>query len=100
MSRSSPPSLDELIELLETIWVGVDPNQEAEWRMALGMMDLEVAEVAMLTLRDASKLQPSVKLFEATYRGLKAKGKPRHPKADWFDEQRRVLRRAGSHRET
>lgn len=95
MDAGRTPS--ELIDLLETIWVGIDPNQEAEWLQCLTGKDLDVAEQAILTLRDASKIQPSVKLFEATYRGLKARQPEGHSRADWFAEQRAKLRQAEYH---
>jgi hypothetical protein len=95
-------SLDGVIALLEAIWVDIDPDQEAEWRTTLAFMDLDVAEQAIIILRDASKLKPSVRLFRATYAGLKARrpeGEPRHPKAEWFDEQRAKLRLVQARRE-
>ena len=95
--------LDNLIELLEAIWVQIDPNQEAEWREALKGKDPDVAEQAIIVLRDASKIQPSVKLFDATYRGLKSRkteAEPRQTRAEWFDQQRAVLRRVASRPES
>ena len=95
MNGSSPPSLEDLIELLEAIWVQVDPDCKAEWRGALQGLDLEVAEQAIIILRDASDLKPSVKLFQATYRGLNAKNSgPRASRTAWFEEQRAKLRLA------
>lgn len=83
-------SVDGLIELLEACWVEIDPNQEADWRQALAGKSPNVAEQAILTLKDASNLRPSIRLFEATYRGL-LKNQPR---TEWFREQREVLRQA------
>jgi hypothetical protein len=94
MSNPSP-SPEEVIDLLETIWVQIDPNQEMEWRSALRDKDLDVAKQAIIVLRDASQIKPSIRLFDATYRGLltaKTRTALRHPKAEWFDEQRAKLR--------
>jgi hypothetical protein len=89
-------SPEDLIELLQEIWVQIDPDQKAEWRGALQGLDLEVAEQAIIILRDASQIKPSVKLFQATYRGLNAKQiGSRASRTAWFEEQRAKLRLAG-----
>ena len=91
------PSLtpDSIIELIADIWHPLDPNQESEWRRALSEMDLEVAQRAAVVLRDAHPTRPSLGLFSATYRGLRAKPieVPRTINAAWFDEQRAKLRK-------
>jgi hypothetical protein len=99
------PSLlpDQILELIGDIWHPLDPDQAVEWRRALSEMDLEVAERAALTLRDAHPTRPSLGLFKATYRGLGAKqpAPPTEPvkpfDLSWFDEQRAKLRQAESH---
>jgi hypothetical protein len=91
-------SPEDLIDLLQDIWVQIDPDQKAEWRGALQGLDLEVAQQAIIVLRDASTIKPSVKLFQATYRGLNAKNfGPRASRTAWFEEQRAKLRLAESH---
>ena len=93
---------DDILDLLEAIWLPLDPDQAAEWRSTLRGMDLGIAEEAVLILRDASSVKPSVRLFEATYRGLRAKRPSTgrvHPGAGWFEEQRAKLRPVESHPE-
>jgi hypothetical protein len=63
---------DEILDLIEAIWLPLDPDRAVEWREAMTGMDLGIAQEAILVLRDASSVKPSVKLFEATYRGLHA----------------------------
>lgn len=92
-------SPEDILDLLEAIWVQIDPDCKAEWRGALHGLDLEIAEQAIITLRDASEIKPSVRLFQATYSGLNAKNSgPRASRTAWFEEQRAKLRLAESHR--
>jgi hypothetical protein len=93
---------EDILSLVEDIWLPLDPDMAVEWRRELSEMDLEVAERAVLVLRDAHPNRPSLALFTATYRGLKAKPVevPRTINAAWFDEQRAKLRPVGFHPET
>lgn len=84
---------DEVIDLIETIWLPLDPHRTAEWHSALRGKDLVLAETAIITLRDATNAAPSTRKFEATYRGL-LKEKPKDPSVspEWFKAQREKLR--------
>ena len=88
-------TVEDLIDLLEAIWVQINPDHKAEWREALQGLDLEIAEQAIIIHQNASQYMPSVRLFLATYRGLNAKSSgPRASRSAWFEEQRAKLRLA------
>ena len=100
---SGPLTPDDILDLIEAIWLPLDPDQSVEWKQSMRDMDLDLAQEAIIILKDASSVKPSVRLFEATYRGLRA-SRPRrervHPGAAWFAEQRAKLRLEESHPES
>ncbi len=98
------PSLspDSILELIEDIWLPLNPDLRVDWRVVLAEMDLEVAERTAIVLREAHPTRPSLGLYRATYNGLmrdRRKNPRQFSMQGWFEEQRAKLRPVESHPE-
>lgn len=96
-----PLTAHDILDLVEAIWLPLDPNQQAEWFLCLEKKDLRSAQDVVIILKNAGDQRPTVRLFDAAYRGyVSTRGQPVdqagrvYPGDHWFEEQREKLRRA------